>query len=138
MPDELLNFRFQNLHEFVKVARQNLDRNNWDYLIGGSESETTLARNRLALDSPGFRPRVLRDVSDVDCTRTLFGRKLRLPVLCAPVGSLQNFDPEGGATVAAATAEFGNGMILSSVSDPGMDKTTRLNSSHGLLSRMPS
>jgi len=58
MPDELLNFRFQNLHEFVKVARQNLDRNNWDYLIGGSESETTLARNRLALDSLGFRPRV--------------------------------------------------------------------------------
>ncbi len=123
MPDELLNFRFQNLHEFVKVARQNLDRNNWDYLIGGSESETTLARNRLALDSLGFRPRVLRDVSNVDCTRTLFGRKLRLPVLCAPVGSLQNFDAGGGATVAAATAEFGNGMILSSVSDPGMDKT---------------
>jgi hypothetical protein len=77
MPDEILNFRFQNLHEFVKVARQNLDRNNWDYLIGGSESETTLARNRLALDSLGFRPRVLRDASNVDCTRTLFGRKLR-------------------------------------------------------------
>src|SRR5207253_9561503 len=29
----------------------------------------------------------------------------------------------GGATVAAATAEFVNGMILSSVSEPGMDKT---------------
>src|SRR5438094_91550 len=123
MPDEILQFRFQNLHEFVKVARQNLDRNNWDYLIGGSESETTLARNRLALDSLGFRPRVLRDVSNVDCSRILFGKKLRLPVLCAPVGSLQNFEPGGGATVAAATAEFGNGMILSSVSEPGMDKT---------------
>src|SRR5256885_960913 len=48
MSDEILQFRFQNLHEFVKVARQNLDRNNWDYLIGGSESETTLARNRRA------------------------------------------------------------------------------------------
>src|SRR4051795_9796076 len=123
MSDEILEFRFQNLHEFVKVARQNLDRNNWDYLIGGSESETTLARNRLALDSLAFRPRVLRDVSNVDCSRTLFGKKLRLPVLCAPVGSLQNFDPGGGATGAAATAELGNGMILSSVSHPGLDKT---------------
>src|SRR5260370_1169404 len=56
MADEILNFRFQNLHEFVKIARQNLDRNNWDYLIGGSESDTTLARNRLALDSPRVRP----------------------------------------------------------------------------------
>jgi isopentenyl diphosphate isomerase/L-lactate dehydrogenase-like FMN-dependent dehydrogenase len=123
MSDEILQFRFQNLHEFVKVARQNLDRNNWDYLIGGSESETTLARNRLALDSIGFRPRVLRDVSKVDCSTSLFGKKLRIPVLCAPVGSLQNFEPGGGATLAAATTEFGNGMILSSVSEPGMDKT---------------
>src|SRR6267142_4996891 len=41
----------------------------------------------------------------------------------APVGSLQVFDPGGGATVAEATRSFGNGMILSSVSDPGLDKT---------------
>ncbi len=53
----------------------------------------------------------------------LFGRKLRIPVLCAPVGSLQNFEPGGGATVAAATRDFGNGMILSSVSEPGLDQT---------------
>jgi glycolate oxidase len=121
--DEILQYRFMNLHEFVKVARQNLNRNNWDYLIGGSESETTLARNRLALDSIGFRPRVLRDVSNVDCSKTLFGKKLRIPVLCAPVGSLENFEPGGGATVASATTEFGNGVILSSVSHPGMEKT---------------
>src|ERR1700684_1997753 len=123
MSDDYLTERFQNLHEFVKVARQNLNRNNWDYLIGGSETETTLARNRAALDAIGFRPRVLRDVSDVDCSKELFGKKLRIPVLCAPVGSLENFEPGGGATVAAATAKFGNGMILSSVSHPGLEKT---------------
>lgn len=121
--DDNLEYRFQNLHEFVKVARQNLNRNHWDYLIGGSETETTLARNRLALDAIGFRPRVLRDVSNVDCAREVFGRKLRLPVLCAPVGSLEVFEPGGGATVAAATTRFGNGMILSSVSHPGLEKT---------------
>ena len=114
MPESLQN-RFQNLHEFVTQARTNLNRNNWDYLIGASESETTIARNRAALDAIGFRPRVLRDVSDVDCSKELWGKKLRIPVLCAPVGSLENFEPGGGATVAAATAQFGNGMILSSV-----------------------
>src|SRR4051795_6675514 len=121
--DDNLDYRFQNLHEFVKVARQNLNRNNWDYLIGASESETTLARNRLALDTIGFRPRVLRDVSNVDASKEVLGRKLRIPVLCAPVGSLENFEPGGGGTVAAATAKFGNGMILSSVSHPGLEKT---------------
>jgi isopentenyl diphosphate isomerase/L-lactate dehydrogenase-like FMN-dependent dehydrogenase len=120
---ELLEYRFMNLHEFVTVARQNLNRNNWDYLIGGSETETTLARNRMAIDAIGFRPRVLRDVSDVDVSKELWGKRLRIPVLCAPVGSLENFEPGGGATVAAATAEFGNGIILSSVSHPGLEKT---------------
>src|SRR5262249_32401898 len=69
------------------------------------------------------RPRILRDVSNVDVGRSLFGRQLRIPVLCAPVGSLQNFEPGGGGTLAAATHEFGNGMILSSVSEPGLDET---------------
>ena len=122
MPESLED-RFQNLHEFVTQARINLNRNNWDYLIGGSETETTLARNRLALDSIGFRPRVLRDVSNVDCSRTLFRKKLRIPVLCSAVGSVQVFEPGGGATVAEATREFGNGMILSSGAHPGLEKT---------------
>src|SRR6266404_541348 len=38
MPQSLED-RFQNLHEFVTQARTNLDRNNWDYLIGTSETE---------------------------------------------------------------------------------------------------
>src|ERR1700757_2352607 len=61
MPEPLED-RFQNLHEFVTQARTNLDRNNWDYLIGGSETETTLARNRLALDAIGFRAGIARRV----------------------------------------------------------------------------
>src|SRR5262249_35111282 len=120
---ESLQDRFQNLHEFVTQARINLNRNNWDYLIGGSETETTLARNRLALDSIGFRPRALRDVPNVACSRTLFRKKLRIPVLCSAVGSVQVFEPGGGATVAEATREFGNGMILSSGAHPGLEKT---------------
>jgi hypothetical protein len=31
----------------AKAARTNLNRNVWDYLIGGAETETTLARNLL-------------------------------------------------------------------------------------------
>ena len=83
-----------------------------------------MARNRAALDAWGFRPRVLRDVSNVDCSRTFFGKKLRIPVLCSAVGGLEVFEPRGGGgAVAAATREFGNGMILSSGAHPGMEKT---------------
>src|SRR5262249_30411345 len=66
--------RFQNLHEIVQAARLRLKQGDWDYLMGGAETETTLKRNRLALDSVAFRPRVLRDVSKIDCTSTFLGR----------------------------------------------------------------
>ena len=59
---------FQNLHELVAKARANLNQNAWDYIVGGTETETTLRRNRMALDEIAFRPRVLRDVSKVDAS----------------------------------------------------------------------
>ncbi|MFI5021138.1 MAG: alpha-hydroxy acid oxidase [Alphaproteobacteria bacterium] len=112
---------FENLHEIVRKARQNLDQNNWDYIVGGTESETTLRRNRLALDSLAFRPRVLRDVSRVDASVERLGRKLRLPVMLAPIGALEAFEPGGGATVVRAAGEFGVPHMLSSVCEPGLE-----------------
>jgi len=112
---------FQTLHEIVKKARQNLDQNDWDYIVGGTESETTLRRNRMALDSLAFRPRVLRDVSRIDAAVERFGRRLRLPLLLAPVGALEVFHQGGGATVARAAQEFGVAHMLSSVCEPGLE-----------------
>jgi isopentenyl diphosphate isomerase/L-lactate dehydrogenase-like FMN-dependent dehydrogenase len=120
---ESIEDRFQTLHEIVRAARSKLDRNVWDYLVGGAETETTLARNRLALDSLGFRPRVLRDVSQIDSTASLLGKPLRIPVLMAPVGALQLFEPGGGATVGEAARLFGNGMLVSSGTLPALEAT---------------
>jgi isopentenyl diphosphate isomerase/L-lactate dehydrogenase-like FMN-dependent dehydrogenase len=116
-PGDLLN-----LHEIVAKARQNLNQNDWDYIVGGVESETTLRRNRMALDAIAFRPRVLRDVSKVDTSVTQFGRKLRLPVVLAPVGSLESFHAAGAESVVRAVDKFGAAHMLSSVCDPGLEQ----------------
>jgi glycolate oxidase len=112
---------FMNLHEIVHKARQNLNQNAWDYIVGGVETETTLRRNRMALDSIAFRPRVLRDVSNVDTSTEILGRKLRLPIVLCPVGTLESFHPEGAGPVVKAVAEFGVSHMLSSVCDPGLE-----------------
>src|SRR5438105_2907076 len=111
-----------NLHEIVAKARQNLNQNDWDYIVGGVESETTLRRNRMALDAIAFRPRVLRDVSKVDSSVSEFGRKLRLPVVLAPVGSLESFHAAGAESVVRAVDKFGAAHMLSSVCDPGLEQ----------------
>jgi glycolate oxidase len=116
---------FQNLHELVRKARTNLNQNAWDYIVGGSETETTLRRNRMALDEIAFRPRVLRNVAEVDPSVEVFGRKLRLPVLFAPVGALESFDPGAAASVARGAGAFGTAHMLSSVSQPGLENVAK-------------
>jgi isopentenyl diphosphate isomerase/L-lactate dehydrogenase-like FMN-dependent dehydrogenase len=113
---------FQNLHEFVRKARANLDQNAWDYIVGAAETETTMRRNRMALDEIAFRPRVLRNVAKVDASVELFGRQLRLPVMLAPVGALEMFDPGAGAAVARGAGAFGAAHMLSSVTEPGLER----------------
>ena len=117
--------RFATLHEIAERARRRLPDGIWDYLVGGAESETTMRRNRQALDAIAFRPRVLRDVSRVDCAASLLGRPIRAPVLLAPIGSLQDLHPAGGAAVAEAAARAGVAMMMSSVSAPGLEATAR-------------
>src|SRR5207247_3340718 len=89
--------------------------------MGGAETGRTLKRTRLALDSIAFRPRVLRDVSKIDTTSTLFGRPVRLPLMLAPIGSIETFADGGGATAARASEEFGVPQMLSSVCSPGLE-----------------
>lgn len=116
-----LEREFQTLHEFVKGAKMRLKPDIWDYLTGATETETTMRRNRLALDRIAFRPRVLADVSVIDTSATFMGNKLRLPVILAPVGSLESFETGAGVTVAKAAARFGAGMMLSSVNTQSID-----------------
>lgn len=120
-----LDEEFQNLHEIVAAARRKLDQNNWDYIVGGTETETTLKRNRLALDSLALRPRVLRDVSKVDAAVGHFGRRMRLPVVLAPVGNLECFHDGSAASVVKAAGEFGVAHMLSSVCLPGLEKVAQ-------------
>jgi glycolate oxidase len=112
---------FVSNEEIVQAARRNLVQAAWDYLAGASESETTIRRNRLAFDRLAFRPRVLTDVSSMDTTTTFLGHQMRIPVMLAPIGSLQAFTPEGGAAATKAAAEFGTTHVVSTGTEPGLE-----------------
>ncbi len=114
---------FLTLQEIVAAARANLAPGPWSYLIGGAETETTVRRNRLALDSIAFRPRVLRDVSRIDSSSVFLKQKARLPVMLAPIGGLESIVEGGAAAAARAAAQFGAPQMLSSVCQPGLEKT---------------
>lgn len=115
--------QFLTISEVISAARANLAPGPWSYLIGGAETETTVRRNRHALDSIALRPRVLRDVSKIDSTSMFLGQKVRLPVMLAPIGGLESIADGGAAAAARASAQFGIPQMLSSVCQPGLEKT---------------
>jgi glycolate oxidase len=114
---------FVSNEEIIREARRRVAQGAWDYLVGGSESETTLRRNRRAFDRIAFRPRILVDVSHVDTSTTLLGHKLRIPAILAPIGSLQVFDPAGAVAATQAATDFGIMHCVSSATLPALEET---------------
>src|SRR3977135_1990308 len=114
---------FVSLQEIVLAARRNLPQALWDHLSGGSDSETTLLRNRQALDSLALRQRVLVDVRKIDITTTLLGKPLASPVFLAPVGVFVGFaPPRGVCNVTRAAVAHGTTAFVSTAAKPGLEE----------------
>ena len=118
-----MSIKFNTIHEIIVEARRNVTPYTWNYLSGGSESETTLRRNRLGLDSLAFRPRVLRDVDEIDPSASFLSHPLRIPVLMAPIGTIHSFVPEGAVAVSRAAHSFGTVNFVSSATEPSLEET---------------
>lgn len=117
------NEEFVSLQEIVAAARRKLPQHLWDHLSGGADSETTLLRNRQALDSLALRQRVLVDVRKIDITTSLLGQTLASPVFLAPVGGFVGFvNPgEGAIPVARAAVAHGTTAFISTAAQPGFE-----------------
>jgi len=114
---------FVSLQEIILAARRKLPQHLWDHLSGGADSETTLLRNRLGLDSLALRQRVLVDVRHIDISTTLLDQKLASPVFLAPVGGFVGFvnPKEGACPVARAAVAHGTTAFISTAAKPGFE-----------------
>jgi isopentenyl diphosphate isomerase/L-lactate dehydrogenase-like FMN-dependent dehydrogenase len=113
---------FPTLQDIVHAARRNLPQELWDHLSGGADSETTLLRNRQALDRLALRQRVLVDVRKIDTTTTLLGQKLAIPVFLAPVGGFVGMaHPDGVIPVVRAAVAMGTTAFVSTAAKPGLE-----------------
>ncbi|HET8698024.1 MAG TPA: alpha-hydroxy acid oxidase, partial [Gammaproteobacteria bacterium] len=111
--------------ELVALAKAKLPAPSWDFIVGGAETETTILRNRHALDAVAFRPRVLRNVERTDPSVKFLKLKQRLPVLLAPLASLGDIHPDGALPIARAAKKFGCLMLLSSVAQQDLEAIAR-------------
>lgn len=118
--------KLETTTELVALARSRLAAPVWDFIVGGAETETTVLRNRYALDTITFRPRVLRNVEHAAPAATFLGVERRLPLVLAPLASMTDIHPQGALPVAEAAAEFGCLMMLASVTEPDIERVARI------------
>ena len=112
-------------HDFRRAARRRLPRFLFDYLDGGANDETTLARNTRDLQDIALEQRVLRDVSQIDLHTTLFGMRQALPVVLGPVGISGMCARRGEAQAARAAGSAGVPFTLSTVSICSIEEVAR-------------
>ncbi|GAB2782229.1 alpha-hydroxy acid oxidase [Streptomyces chlorus] len=95
------------LSEYESRARELLPGPVWDFLAGGSGTESAVSAGRAALDRVRLRPRVLVDVSACDTRCSLLGAPLAAPVGIAPMAYHRLVHPEGEVATARAAGDTG-------------------------------
>jgi L-lactate dehydrogenase (cytochrome) len=105
-----------SVSDYRALAKARLPHFLFEYLDGGSYDEVTLRRNVEDLQSIALKQRVLRDVSSIDMSAELFGKRWALPVGLGPVGLSGLYARRGEVQAARAAAAAGVPFALSTLS----------------------
>ncbi len=114
--------RAANTEDLRRLAKRRLPAGVFDYIDGAAEDERTLAGNTEAFARFSFVPRVLRDVSEVDTSTSLFGQPLPLPLVLSPTGFSRIADPQGELAVARAARRAGLPYTLSTMATRSIEE----------------
>ncbi len=88
------------------AAKNRLPRGVFDFYDGAAEDEDTLKNNLSAFKTQRWRPHVLRDVSQVDPSGSVFGAGIGLPLAIGPTGGAGFGHPLADLALAKAAAQF--------------------------------
>jgi L-lactate dehydrogenase (cytochrome) len=107
--------RAASIRDLRAVARRRTPRAAFDYADGAAEQEIGLRRARDAFARVELVPTALRDVSAIDSSTTILGRRAELPLAFAPTGFTRLFHHEGEIAVARVAERMGIPAGLSTV-----------------------
>jgi L-lactate dehydrogenase (cytochrome) len=104
------------------LARRRAPRAVFDYTDGAAGEELSLRRSREAYARIEFQPRVLQDVSAVDTSTTVLGRRADLPLMFAPTGFTRMMHTDGESAVARVAARTGIPYALSTMGTTSIEQ----------------
>jgi isopentenyl diphosphate isomerase/L-lactate dehydrogenase-like FMN-dependent dehydrogenase len=101
----------QTIDDIVRAAKKRVPKVVFDYVEGSALDEIGYGRSQSSLRRVQFNSRTLRDVSKIDPSEIILGKKVDLPIIFAPTGYTRLMHHVGEPAVASAAAK--NGLIYS-------------------------
>ncbi len=99
------------IDDLARIAKRKVPKVVFDYVEGSALDEVSYSRSRQVFNQVEFTAHTLRDVSKIDPTIEIFGKKVDLPILFSPTGYTRFMHHVGEPAVAAVAQE--NNMIYS-------------------------
>jgi 4-hydroxymandelate oxidase len=111
-----------DLGALEEAARERLPEAVFDYVASGGGDEHTLASNIVDWERVRLRPRVLRDVGQVETAASVVGGTVAAPILVAPTAGQALVHPDGEIGMAAACAAAGTVMAVSMMASVAIEE----------------
>ena len=115
------------IYDLRDIAKRRTPKAAFDYTDGAAESEVSLKRARQAFQDVEFHPSILKDVSVVDTSTTVFGGPSALPFGIAPTGFTRLMHTEGELAGAGAAGAAGIPFSLSTLGTTSIEKVKAAN-----------
>ncbi|KAF7190031.1 Hydroxyacid oxidase 1 [Pseudocercospora fuligena] len=110
------------IEELEHHAHDLMDKQTRDYYNEGADSGSTLRENTTAYNKYRIRPRVLRDVSQIDTGVNIFGHRNSIPLGVAPTAMQCLAHSDGETGTAKACKNYNVAMGLSSFSTKSLEE----------------
>lgn len=115
-----------NFQDFRKLAKKRLPAPIFHYIDGAADDEVTYRRNTAAYDDVDLVPNVLAGVENVDLSTTIFGKKIDMPLYCAPTALQRLFHHHGERGVARAADKYGTMFGVSSLGTVSLEEISAI------------
>ena len=115
------------IEDLRRIAKRRTPTAAFDYTDGAAEAELSLYRARQAFEDVEFHPSILRDVSEVDTSVTVFGGLSALPFGIAPTGFTRLMQTEGEIAGASAAGAAGIPFTLSTLGTTSIEDVKAAN-----------
>jgi len=115
-----------NFQDFRTLAKQKLPSPIFHYIDGAAEDETTYKRNTTAFEDCDLVPNVLAGIKKIDMSTTIFGRKIDMPLFCAPTALQRLFHHDGERAVAKAAQKNNTMFGVSSLGTVSIEEISEL------------